>query len=105
MTNGQNIGFQMTKKVTETPTPLEITIEDTEFDTEGLDNAGDRSMPEYDSEIIDADVAYVGNKNSHVFHYPTCESVYDMKPKNRVFFYSREEAIDLGYKPCQRCYP
>jgi methylphosphotriester-DNA--protein-cysteine methyltransferase len=28
-----------------------------------------------------------------------------MSPSNKVYFSSRDEAIDRGYSPCQRCYP
>ena len=39
------------------------------------------------------------------FHYPWCESVEDMKEKNRVYFETREEAVEAGYAPCKRCNP
>lgn len=52
------------------------------------------------------EVTYILNKNTHKFHYPTCESVQDMKPKNRKEFSgSREEVIEMGYEPCGRCNP
>ena len=55
---------------------------------------------------LEAEVTYVLNTKSHKFHYPTCGSVNDMKPKNRQDFYgTREEAISLGYKPCGSCRP
>lgn len=50
-------------------------------------------------------VMYIGNKNSHVFHRLDCDSVRTMKEKNKVEFYSREEAIDNNYTPCNRCSP
>lgn len=50
-------------------------------------------------------VTYIGNQNSHIFHYDWCESVSKMKDKNKVYFSSREEAVNAGYKPCQRCNP
>ena len=37
-------------------------------------------------------VMYIGNKNSKVFHYPDCNSVNTMKEKNKIEFYTREEA-------------
>lgn len=46
---------------------------------------------------------YIGNKNSHKFHLPTCSWLPDTK--NQVTFDSREEAISAGYVPCQRCNP
>ena len=59
------------------------------------------SLPELTEEIIQ----YIGNKNSKVFHKLDCESVQKMKDKNKVEFYTREEAINLGYKPCSICNP
>lgn len=48
---------------------------------------------------------YVGNANAMKFHYSWCESVGDMKEKNRVYFETREEAVEAGYVPCKRCNP
>lgn len=50
-------------------------------------------------------VLYIGNKNSMKLHYANCTSVDDMKESNKVEFYSRDEAINLGYVPCKRCNP
>jgi competence protein ComEC len=47
--------------------------------------------------------SYIGNKNSKIFHYYTCFSL--PIEKNRVYFEKREEAMEAGYKPCQRCNP
>jgi len=46
---------------------------------------------------------YIGNRNSHKFHLPTCGSL--PKESNRVFFNNREQAITAGYSPCGRCQP
>lgn len=48
---------------------------------------------------------YIGNKNSHVFHLNTCNSVKTMSEKNMIEFQTREEAIEKEYKPCNRCHP
>ena len=49
---------------------------------------------------------YVLNTNTHKFHYPECDSVKDMKEKNKKFVTStREDVISQGYEPCQRCKP
>lgn len=46
----------------------------------------------------------IGNKNSRVFHRPTCNGL--PKEKNRVIFNSREEALAAGYdNPCNYCKP
>lgn len=50
--------------------------------------------------------AYVVNTNSGKFHYPDCESVKDMKSKNRSDrVCSRETLISEGFVPCKRCNP
>ncbi|HPN28326.1 MAG TPA: thermonuclease family protein [Thermotogota bacterium] len=46
---------------------------------------------------------YIGNKNTKVFHRLTCSSLPD--ESNRVYFYTREEAIAAGYRPCGNCKP
>ena len=48
---------------------------------------------------------YIGNKNSKKFQHYYCGSVGNMKEKNKVFFLSREDAIEAGYIPCKRCKP
>lgn len=57
------------------------------------------------AEEEDVEIAYIGNRNSKKFHYPSCSSVDDMKEKNKVEFYSRDEAVNSGYDPCGRCHP
>ena len=51
--------------------------------------------------------SYIGNRNSHIFHYPDCDSVKDMKEKNKVYFedVTREVVIGQGFKACHRCNP
>ena len=50
--------------------------------------------------------SYVLNTNTKKFHYPTCSSVNDMKPKNRQdVTMSRDEIIANNYIPCKRCKP
>ena len=48
---------------------------------------------------------YIGNKQSKIFHNPECSSVKMMNSENKVIFSSREEAINVGFKPCKRCDP
>lgn len=49
--------------------------------------------------------SYVGNANSGKFHVSGCNSVGKMSEKNKVFFSSRQEAINQGYVPCKICNP
>ena len=51
-------------------------------------------------------ITYILNKNTHKFHYPSCSSADDIKPKNRKEFTgTREEVVAQGYDPCNRCNP
>ncbi len=49
---------------------------------------------------------YVLNTNTKKFHYPYCSSVDRMSEKNKRYFTgTRQEVINMGYDPCQRCNP
>lgn len=51
-------------------------------------------------------INYILNMNTHKFHYPYCNSVNEMKEKNKYYFSgTREEAINKGYVPCKNCDP
>ena len=52
-----------------------------------------------------SDEKYCGNKNSKVLHKNSCGSVSKMKDANKVFYKSKEEALNQGYKPCGSCKP
>lgn len=61
---------------------------------------------EISAQINPADADYVLNTNTKKFHYPSCESVSDMKEKNKQYYEgSRDELIRQGYEPCKRCEP
>lgn len=53
----------------------------------------------------DKESIYIGNKNSHIFHLNTCNSVKSMSENNKIEFQTRNEAINNDYKPCSRCNP
>jgi len=48
---------------------------------------------------------YIGNKRSHKFHRPECRWPKKMSSTNKIFFQSRQEAINQGYAPCKVCKP
>ena len=48
---------------------------------------------------------YIGNRNTKVFHYPSCSSVSRMKSSNKVEFYSKSAAENANYRPCGICHP
>ncbi|MBQ9016232.1 MAG: DNA/RNA non-specific endonuclease [Firmicutes bacterium] len=50
--------------------------------------------------------AYVINRNSMKFHYPSCDSVAKMSEHNKeTVTASRQELIKQGYEPCGNCEP
>ena len=51
------------------------------------------------------EITYVLNKNTKKFHYPWCNSVDDIKAKNRQDFYGSRDEIPKGYVPCKKCNP
>ena len=48
-----------------------------------------------------ADITYIGNKNSKKFHAPGCASL--PSEKNKVEFDTYDEAVEAGYSPCSSC--
>lgn len=52
-----------------------------------------------------SETPYIGNINTKKFHRFNCASVNDIKEGNKASLASREEAIEQGYAPCQRCNP
>ena len=67
-------------------------------------SAGEILLPSH-PEPIPFDASYIGNSNSGIFHYSWCRYVGRMSENHKVFFDSREEAIDAGYRPCKVCRP
>lgn len=49
---------------------------------------------------------YILNKNTRIFHYPSCFCIDRMSEKNKkVFEGSREDVLRLGYNSCGHCCP
>jgi len=48
---------------------------------------------------------YVGWKPGKIFGRLDCKSGMRMNKENRVFFYTIEDAIREGYRPCKKCKP
>lgn len=78
-------------------------------DASALTRAGEkpqRKAATVTAQLLEPAHDYVINKRSRRFHKPGCQSVYDMKPKNRKYYSgSRQELISQGYKPCGACKP
>jgi hypothetical protein len=49
--------------------------------------------------------AFVGNKGSNMYHESSCYWAQRIKPRDRVWFSSAQEAQAQGYKPCKACEP
>ena len=57
-------------------------------------------------EKTEAEDGYVLNTNTHKFHKENCESVRDIAGSNKeVYTGNREDLINMGYEPCERCKP
>lgn len=53
----------------------------------------------------DSEKKFVGSKNSDKYHVLTCKWAERIKPENRRYFASVEEAQKAGYVPCKICKP
>lgn len=47
--------------------------------------------------------SYIGNRNSNKFHRSSCSTL--PAESNRIYFSTRDEAINAGMVPCKRCNP
>lgn len=50
-------------------------------------------------------IGFVASRDSSKFHRTTCQWAQKISSKNKVRFFSREEAVKAGYKPCGICKP
>jgi len=50
-----------------------------------------------------SDVLFIGNRNSEIFHLPTCRTL--PAERNRVNFATRDDAIAAGHRACRNCNP
>lgn len=48
---------------------------------------------------------YIGNRDDRTFHEPNCREAKKLTTANEVYFATRDEAIDAGYRPCKICRP
>lgn len=61
--------------------------------------------PLLSTEAFSAEAACVGNVKSLKFHYEDCRWAKKMKEENKVYFETREEALEQGYVSCGSCNP
>ena len=81
--DGKTVSFTTTKNESVQTNPTVVVTPE----ADQLDDAGE----------------YIGNKNSKKFHLPTCKNL--PAEKNRVYFDSRQAAVDAGQSPCGNCKP
>lgn len=77
------------------------------FDTDPCTDwsSGDSSAEAADTESSGS-ITYVCNINTYKFHYEYCDSVDQMKEKNkRITTESRDSLIAQGFVPCKNCNP
>jgi hypothetical protein len=53
----------------------------------------------------DNSASFIGNSNTMKFHRAGCSSVNKMKDEHKVYFATREDAINGDYVPCKICKP
>ncbi len=58
-------------------------------------------IQEYQQDNIS--IEYIGNKKTKKFHRPSCYTL--PAEHNRIYFGSREEAINSDFVPCETCNP
>ena len=64
------------------------------------------TIPDESMRVEESEAAFILNVNTGKFHWPHCPSVSDMREHNKFpFSGTREEAIELGFKPCGVCKP
>lgn len=49
--------------------------------------------------------AYIGASTTGKFHYTDCRWANKIRADHRVYFSSREEAVNAGYVACKVCKP
>ena len=94
-----------TPQPTPQPTP-EPTPQPTPEPTPNKDDGSSQENNDVPSPDRSSVRDYVINTNTKKFHYPSCNSVEDIKPENRWDYSgTREEIIEMGYVPCKKCKP
>ena len=96
-TDGTTISFDFTG-----PTMVE---EPADAATYGTGESTEDPAVSITTEKAGSDAPYVGNVNSYKFHHSWCKSVKQMAEHNKVFFNTREEAVNAHFKPCKNCNP
>lgn len=46
---------------------------------------------------------YVASKNGTKYHLPSCSGAKRIKEENKIWFNSKQEAVQAGYEPAKNC--
>ena len=68
-------------------------------------NHSNLNMVELKRYIRNGIFSFAGNSTLKIYGKLYCKTGKRMKPENRVFFYSEEQALENGYRPCGHCMP
>ena len=78
-----------------------VDTEETGLPEDTGERAEERTLP---TEEDPAEETFILNTNSMKIHLPTCDSVKDMKEKNRKEYTGTiRELKEMGYRPCRLC--
>lgn len=65
--------------------------------------AGTTSSPQVVTLASSHGGSVIGNRNSMIYHLPSCPSYSKVAERNRVYFRTREEAEKAGYRMAKNC--
>lgn len=68
-----------------------------------IENNGENDYGEEQVVEEPAEYQYIGNANTGKFHRMSCSYLPD--EQNRIYYYTRDEAINAGMVPCKKCNP
>lgn len=92
-------------KATPTPTPVpsEKNLNADKSSSASPQSAGSSGSVAASGGASSSQYAYIGNKNSHKFHRISCSTLPN--ESNRIYYATRNEAVNDGMVPCKRCNP
>jgi len=68
------------------------------------DSSAPESLPAFSSSDV-TKATFVGSSTSKKYHLPDCRYALKIKPENKIYFQSLEDAKRQGYLPCKSCNP
>ncbi|MDP3710462.1 MAG: hypothetical protein Q8R29_01925 [bacterium] len=81
-----------------------ITIDSGDMENEVLKEAGQGQESGGRANITSAlKSEFVGSKNGTSYHFPWCPGAQKIKEENKIWFETKKEAEDRGYKPAGNC--